>query len=116
LNEDKIKWFNDPEGKIQSEPDMQKRLFLAAVYHLDDGIGRVVRTLEEEGKLENTIILFSSDNGPQVRWPGNQYPDDLKLSNFNQPIPMRGSKVDVYEGEFTCPDLFIGKIKSNQKW
>jgi arylsulfatase A-like enzyme len=113
LNEDKIKWFNDPEGIIQSEPDMQKRLLLAAVYHLDNAIGKVVRALEEEGKLENTIILFSSDNGPQVRWSGNQYPDDLKLTNFNQLIPMRGSKVDVYEGGIHVPGFIYwkGKIK-----
>lgn len=115
LNEDKIKWFNDPEGKIQKEPDMQKRLFLAAVYHLDDAIGKIIETLREEGKLDNTIILFSSDNGPQVRWPGNEYPDDLKLENFNQPIPMRGKKIDVYEGGIRVPGFIYWKGKIQPK-
>jgi len=113
LNEDKIRWFNDPQGKIQGEPDPEKRLFLAAVYHLDDAIGQVIATLEEERKLENTLVLFSSDNGPQVNWSGNAYPNDLKLTYFNQPIPMRGSKLDVYEGGIHVPAFMYwkGKIK-----
>lgn len=103
LNEDEIPWFNDPEGKIQNEPDPEKRLLLAVVHHLDYAIGEVVRALEETGKRENTLILFSSDNGPQVNWGGNAYPDDLHLTDFNQPIPMRGRKLDVYEGGIHVP-------------
>ncbi len=102
-NEDKIQWFNDPEGKIQSETDPEKRLFLAVVHHLDHAIGSIVQVLEEEGLRENTLILYTSDNGPQVNWPGNAYPDDLKLTDFNQQIPMKGSKTDVWEGGIHVP-------------
>jgi len=113
LNEDEIAWFNDPAGKIQSEPDPEKRLLLAVVNHLDDAIGRVVQALDETGKREDTLILFSSDNGPQVNWGGKAYPADLKLTNFNQPIPMRGSKCDTYEGGIHVPGFanWIGTIK-----
>ena len=111
LNEDEIEWFNDPEGKIQSEPDMEKRLLLATVYHLDHTIGNIVKTLEEEGKLENTIILFSSDNGPQVSWNGNAYPNDLFLTDFNQALPMRGAKLDVWEGGIHVPGFIYWKGK-----
>jgi len=103
LNESDIRWFNDPEGKIQSEHDPEKRLLLAAVYHLDDAIGRVVQSLDDNGLRENTLILFSSDNGPQGSWGGNAYPDDLKLTDFNQPLPFRGKKVDVWEGGIHVP-------------
>ena len=102
-NEDKIPWFNDPLGKIQKEKDPGKRLFLAALHHLDHAIGRVTQALKDQKTLENTLILFSSDNGPQVNWPGNAYPNDLKLTNFNQPLPMRGKKQDVYEGGIKVP-------------
>ncbi|TWT80719.1 Arylsulfatase [Planctomycetes bacterium CA13] len=98
LHEDDIKWFNDPEGKIQSETDPEKRLLLAAAYHLDDAMGEIVGALERSGHRENTLILFSSDNGPQGNWNGNAYPDDLKLTDFNQTLPMRGKKLDVWEG------------------
>lgn len=103
LNEDEIKWFNDPEGIIQQEADPEKRLFLAVMYHLDDAIGQVVESLEATDQLDNTLIFFSSDNGPQVSWAGDAYPDDLHLTDFNQPIPMRGQKVDVWEGGIHVP-------------
>ncbi|MCR9197761.1 MAG: sulfatase-like hydrolase/transferase [Planctomycetaceae bacterium] len=103
LNEDRIVWFNDPDGIIQREPDPEKRLLLAAVHHLDHITGRIVKLLDETGLRDNTLILFSSDNGPQGSWPGNAYPDDLKLTDFNQPLPFRGKKVDVWEGGIHVP-------------
>jgi len=111
-NEDQIKWFNDPEGKIQSEKDPEKRLLLAAVHHLDHAIGEVVEALDESGQRNDTVIFFSSDNGPQGSWNGNAYPNDLKLTHFNQPIPMRGKKVDVWEGGIHVPGFvnWPGKI------
>ena len=102
-NEDQIRWFNDPDGKIQQEADPEKRLLLAAVHHLDHAIGEIVAALERTGQSEDTLILFSSDNGPQVNWPGKAYPDDLKLTDFNQPLPIRGKKVDVWEGGIHVP-------------
>ena len=101
--EDGIPWFHDPQGIIQREKDPEKRLLLAAVHHLDHAIGQIVEALEETGQRENTLILFSSDNGPQVNWPGRAYPDDLKLSQFNQTLPMRGKKTDVWEGGIHVP-------------
>jgi arylsulfatase A-like enzyme len=103
INEDEIEWFNDPEGKIQKETDPEKRLLLAAAHHLDSAIGDVVNALERSDQRDNTLILFSSDNGPQGSWGGNAYPDDLKLTDFNQPLPMRGKKVDVWEGGIHVP-------------
>ncbi|BCX46183.1 N-acetylgalactosamine 4-sulfatase/arylsulftase B [Haloferula helveola] len=103
LNENKIKWFNDPKGVIQREPDPEKRLLLAAVHHVDHAVGEVVTALRETGHFDNTLILFSSDNGPQGSWGGNAYPSDLKLTDFNQPIPMKGRKLDVWEGGIHVP-------------
>lgn len=116
LDEDEIEWFHDPKGVIQSEKDPEKRLLLAAVHHLDHAVGRVVDAVERAGKTKNTLILFSSDNGPQGSWGGNAYPDDLKLTNFNQPLPMRGKKTDVYEGGMHVPGFAVwpGKIEPRE--
>lgn len=103
LNEDEIEWFNDPKGIIQRESDPEKRLLLAAVHHLDHAIGEVVKSLDESGQRGNTLILFSSDNGPQGSWLGNAFPDDLRLTDFNQPVPMRGRKMDVWQGGIHVP-------------
>ena len=105
LGEDEIPWFHDPEGKIQAERDPERRLFLAALHHLDWSLGQVLEALERTGQREQTLVLFSSDNGPQVNWPGKAYPDDLKLTDFNQPSPWRGKKVDVWEGGIRVPGL-----------
>lgn len=117
LGEDKIKWFNDPEGIIQKQADPEKRLLLAVMHHLDHGIGRVVKALEESGQLENTLILYSSDNGPQVNWPGYAYPDDLKLTDFNQPIAMRAHKTHTYEGGIHVPGFahWPAKLKARKE-
>ncbi|MBK9387019.1 MAG: sulfatase-like hydrolase/transferase [Planctomycetes bacterium] len=107
LDEDEIEWFHDPAGVIQSEKDPEKRLLLAAVHHLDHAIGRIVDALRERELADDTLILFTSDNGPQVDWPGNAYPDDLKLSRANQPLPMRGKKLDLYEGGIHVPGFAV---------
>ena len=107
LDEDEIPWFHDPDGRIQREQDPEKRLLLAAVHHLDHAVGEVVKALERTGQRDNTLILFTSDNGPQGSWPGNAYPDDLKLTDFNQPIPMRGKKTDTYEGGVRVPGFAV---------
>jgi arylsulfatase A-like enzyme len=103
LNEDEIVWLNDPKGIIQRKPDPQKRLLLAAVNHLDHAIGDVVKALDESHQRDNKLILFTSDNGPQGSWPGNAYPDDLKLTDFNQNVTMLGKKTDVWEGCIHVP-------------
>jgi arylsulfatase A-like enzyme len=102
-NEDEIEWFHDPDGRIQREADPERRLLLAAVNHLDSAVGSIVDALDRTGRREQTLLIFTSDNGPQGSWPGNAYPDDLKLTDFNQPVPMRGKKVDVYEGGIHVP-------------
>ena len=107
LDEDEIPWFHDPDGLIQREQDPEKRLLLAAVHHLDHAVGEVVKALARTGQRDDTLILFTSDNGPQGSWPGNAYPDDLKLTDFNQPIPMRGKKTDTYEGGVRVPGFAV---------
>ena len=107
LDEDEIPWFHDPDGLIQGEQDPEKRLLLAAVHHLDHAVGEVVKALARTDQRDDTLILFTSDNGPQGSWPGNAYPDDLKLTDFNQPIPMRGKKTDTYEGGVRVPGFAV---------
>lgn len=73
---------------------------VAFVEHLDDGIGRVLTAIDELNLSENTIIIFSSDNGGHL--PSG-------ASNGN----LRGGKQDMYEGGIKVPTCFVwpGKIK-----
>lgn len=70
--------------------------YAAMVKYLDDAVGQIVKTLKENGALENTIILFSSDNG--VHQEGGHNPE-----YFNSNGQYRGIKRDLYEGGIHTP-------------
>ena len=72
------------------------------VTRLDAYVGDLVRHLKELGVYDNTIILFSSDNGPHQE--GGADPDF-----FNSNGPWRGYKRDVYEGGLRVPMIVSWK-------
>ncbi len=74
------------------------------VVELDWIVGEMVRVLKENGQYENTIIIFSSDNGP-VLFDGY---DDGALENHNNHDPsggFRGGKYVAFEGATRMPTL-----------
>lgn len=74
------------------DPQMsEKRAALVAlIEHMDDGIGQVLAALKKNGQWENTIIVFTSDNGGQL---------DVGANNG----PLRDGKQSVYEGGLMVP-------------
>lgn len=70
--------------------------FVAMVELLDQHVGEIVATLERLGLQENTLIIFTSDNGPHRE--GGADPDF-----FNSNGPLRGYKRDLYEGGIRVP-------------
>ena len=76
--------YDDIESEV-------RRLHAGMVDQLDTAVGRVLATLEEQGMLENTIILFSSDNGGLTRdsmvseFEGLV---DFTLRVFDRPVPI----------------------------
>ncbi len=65
-------------------------------------IGELVKTLESEGLLENTLIILSSDNGPVLN---DGYYDDAveKLGNHTPWGPLRGGKYSLFEAGTRVP-------------
>lgn len=55
-------WKSLPEEK-QHEMAMRMAIYAAQIDIMDQGIGRIMQKLEEKGQLDNTLILFLSDNG-----------------------------------------------------
>ena len=81
-----------------------RRLFASALSHLDAAIGNIVETLDRTGQRDRTLIVFTSDNGAQIRHRGGAYPDpDPKLSDFSSNEPLRGEKCEAYEGAVRVP-------------
>jgi len=60
-------WASLPANRRE---DLARRMatFAAMVEHVDQGIGRILTDLKEHGELDNTLILFMSDNGACYEW------------------------------------------------
>lgn len=67
--------------------------------HVDDTVGRVMKALEKNGLTENTILIFTSDNGC------SPMADFAELAGFghNPSYVFRGHKADIYEGGHRIP-------------
>ena len=78
----------------QREPQMtERRAKLAAlIEHLDDGVGRVLACLDECGFADDTLVVFTSDNGGQL---------DVGANNG----PLRDGKQSMYEGGLRVPAI-----------
>ncbi|NIP23091.1 MAG: sulfatase-like hydrolase/transferase [Phycisphaerae bacterium] len=75
-----------------------KQIYYASVTDLDQQIGRLVRKIDEMGLADNTIIAFSSDNGPEDFDIGNAV-----HSGIGSAGPFRGRKRSIYEGGIRMP-------------
>ena len=73
----------------------------AMVTRMDRDIGRLIATLHETGLAKDTLVLFTSDNGPHRE--GGADPDF-----FDSNGPLRGVKRDVYEGGIRVPMIAWG--------
>ena len=87
-------------------PDPQKA-HAAMITRLDRDIGRMFTKLKELGLDENTLVIFTSDNGPHKE--GGADP-----AFFNSSGPLRGYKRALYEGGIRVPMIarWPGKIKA----
>ncbi|MEM6915907.1 MAG: arylsulfatase [Verrucomicrobiota bacterium] len=70
------------------------------VYETDDSCGQLLAAIEEIGEAENTIVIFSADNGPEKY----AYARDELYGHWSAE-PLRGLKRDIYEGGHRVPYL-----------
>ena len=101
--------YNAPHFPVQPPEDWLKKVkarepqitekrakLVAFIEHLDYGIGEVIQTLKATGQYDNTIIVFSSDNGGLLRDEANNG-------------PLRDGKQSVYEGGLKVPTGIVWK-------
>ena len=109
--------YNAPHTPIQPPQDWLKKVksrepgisekrakLVALIEHMDDGIGQVISALKKNGQYNNTLTIFTSDNGGQVNVGG---------TNGNN----RGGKQDMYEGGLKVPTCAVWprKIKAGTR-
>ncbi|WP_421897600.1 arylsulfatase [Marinoscillum sp.] len=95
------KYYKDLEGNdsIPSAP------FLGMIRNIDENVGRLLNFLKESGRLDNTIIVYTTDNGTAqgATMDGHRL-DGFMSKGFN--AGMRGLKASKYEGGHRVP-LFL---------
>jgi hypothetical protein len=72
------------------------------IHELDLSVGRLIGELEKKGVLDNTLILFSSDNGG-VNIERDCPQTEARKAGLKQVGPFKGGKHDVWEGGFKVP-------------
>jgi arylsulfatase A-like enzyme len=111
--------LKEPAEWLARVPDSIKgevaRHYAASTMHLDDSVGRILAKIDSLGKREQTLVVFTSDNGGSTAENNDlQYPDDDcpsgRLPGNNR--PWRGKKGDVYEGGIRVPTIvsWPGKV------
>jgi arylsulfatase A len=95
--------LNSPHTPILPSPEWQGRSGLNAyadfVMQTDDTVGLVMAALERGGVVENTLIIFTSDNGcsPQANYA------ELAAKDHDPSHVFRGHKADIFEGGHRIP-------------
>jgi arylsulfatase A-like enzyme len=107
-------WHHAPHTPIEAKPELvkhyekklkpgmhhQNAVTAAMVHSLDESVGRVMAKLDELKLAENTVVLFTSDNGGYIgRFEGKQV-----TSNH----PLRSGKGSLYEGGIRVPLIVRG--------
>ncbi|MBX2820989.1 MAG: sulfatase-like hydrolase/transferase [Rhodothermaceae bacterium] len=78
----------------------QRARLVALIEHMDDGIGKVIQALKDTEAYENTILIFTSDNGGQLNVGANNG-------------ALRDGKQSMYEGGLKVPTAMIWEGKIN---
>ena len=109
--------YNAPHTPIQPPEDWTEKVLkrekgiskeraklVALIEHMDDGIGKVLNCLKESGLSDNTIVVFSSDNGGYLRVGANNG-------------PWRDGKGSVYDGGLRVPTAvrWPGKVNAGSR-
>ena len=113
--------FHEPHEPIASPPDLVARypdakkegeaLYYANVTNMDLAVGKLLAALDELKLSENTLVFFSSDNGPETL---KRYPTGWR--SHGSAGLLRGMKLHLYQGGMRVPGIvrFPSRVKPGQ--
>ena len=114
--------FHEPHEPVASPPDLVARYrdvardadeaqYFANVENMDRALGELLAALERLKLADNTLVFFSSDNGPETlrRYPGAR-------RSYGTPGPLRGMKLWTAEGGVRVPGIlrWPAQVKAGQ--
>jgi arylsulfatase A-like enzyme len=80
-------------------------LYGDVVETLDWSVGQILATLKEQGLDNNTLVIFTSDNGPWQNLPKRMLQKGVEPWHGGTAGPLRGAKATTYEGGFRVPGI-----------
>jgi arylsulfatase A-like enzyme len=91
------------DERYDSDPKQAYRL---TIEHIDWSVGQILKTLEAQGVAENTLVVYTSDNGPWL----------TKQHHAGSALPLRAGKGTTYEGGMREPTVmrWPARIKPGQ--
>jgi len=111
-------WFHEPHGPIESDPrfierytgveDPDLKQYFANVTQIDEAVGEIVQALKDEGVYDDTLIWYTSDNGPEG---DTEYGSPSKKNNLwrnryrGSTGGLRGRKRHTHEGGIRVPGI-----------
>jgi arylsulfatase A len=105
-----------PGSSANADPDPERdnlgrAMFYANVANVDQAVGRILAALDELKLTDNTLVLFTSDNGPETL---NRYPTGWHSHGSSGPL--RGMKLHCYDGGIRVPGIlrWPAKIEAGQ--
>ncbi|MDP6824150.1 MAG: sulfatase-like hydrolase/transferase [Dehalococcoidia bacterium] len=108
--------FNTPHSPLQAPEDLVApyremglsegvALTYAMIEVMDRGVGRILGSIDDAGIAANTIVQFTSDNGPAFMLRPDQVPDSVSIDTTRYNCGFNGAKGSVYEGGIRVPML-----------
>lgn len=106
--------YNAPHSPLQAPEDVVQRyqedghsrqvaLTYAMIEVMDQGLARIRQAVRDTGAEDNTILMFTSDNGPAFRLRDDQVPEGVSVDTRRFNCGMNGAKGFTYEGGIRVP-------------
>ncbi len=102
--------------RAKADPKSLQRnpVYAGMLETLDEAVGRIIAALDQAGVLENTVIVFASDNGPYFIPNATYMPAEFAKVPVTSAQPLRAGKGTIYEAGTRVPLIVIwpGKVKA----
>lgn len=103
-------WFHESHEPVAAaeeflalypqENNLDRRHYYGDVSQMDAAVGKLLKYMDARGLRQNTLVVFSSDNGPETL---NRYPSANR--SYGSPGPLRGMKLHVTEAGYRVPGI-----------